>query len=94
MTQTTRRVATDVGGTFTDLVLFRGGKTETLKIPSTPGDPSEAFVSLVTRLSTRTNPTMGNGIRDPQLLPSPTATLGNGGPIDVSGSANDGNRVK
>ncbi len=38
-------VAVDTGGTFTDLVLLRGGRIETLKVPSTPNDPSEAVLA-------------------------------------------------
>lgn len=49
-TASTSLLAVDTGGTFTDLVLFRGGKTETLKIPSTPGDPSEAVLTGIDTL--------------------------------------------
>jgi N-methylhydantoinase A len=37
-------VAVDTGGTFTDLLAWRGGRLTTLKIPSTPDDPSRAIV--------------------------------------------------
>ena len=37
-------VAVDTGGTFTDLLAWRGGALTTLKIPSTPDDPSRAIV--------------------------------------------------
>ena len=37
-------LAVDTGGTFTDLVLFEGGKVRTLKVPSTPDDPSRAIL--------------------------------------------------
>ena len=37
-------VAVDTGGTFTDLVLWRGGSLSTLKVPSTPADPAEAVL--------------------------------------------------
>ncbi len=41
------RLGVDVGGTFTDLLLFDDatGQTFRSKVPSTPGDPSEAVVS-------------------------------------------------
>jgi N-methylhydantoinase A len=37
-------VAVDTGGTFTDLVLLRDGRIRTLKVPSTPADPSQAVL--------------------------------------------------
>jgi N-methylhydantoinase A len=37
-------LAVDTGGTFTDLVLWRGGALETLKVASTPVDPSQAVL--------------------------------------------------
>lgn len=43
-------VAVDTGGTFTDLVLWRAGSLDTLKVPSTPSDPSEAVLSGLRRL--------------------------------------------
>jgi N-methylhydantoinase A len=38
------RLAIDVGGTFTDLVLFDGERERTYKTSSTPADPSEGVV--------------------------------------------------
>lgn len=35
-------IGIDTGGTFTDFVLLRDGHIETLKVPSTPDDPSRA----------------------------------------------------
>lgn len=45
------RIGVDVGGTFTDLVVFdeRAGDVRTLKVPSTPHDPSEAVLNAVRR---------------------------------------------
>jgi N-methylhydantoinase A len=37
-------VAVDTGGTFTDLVLWRPDGLTTLKVPSTPADPSQAVL--------------------------------------------------
>ncbi len=37
-------VAVDTGGTFTDLILRRGSEIRTLKVPSTPEDPSVAVL--------------------------------------------------
>ncbi len=43
-------LAVDTGGTFTDLLLLRGGRLETLKVPSTPHDPAEAVLEGIRRL--------------------------------------------
>ena len=45
------RLAVDVGGTFTDLVILneRTGQIQTLKVSSTPRDPSEAVLNGVRR---------------------------------------------
>jgi N-methylhydantoinase A len=43
-------VAVDTGGTFTDLVLLREGRIETLKVPSTPSDPSQAVLDGLRQL--------------------------------------------
>lgn len=37
-------LAVDTGGTFTDLVLLQDGTIRTLKVPSTPDDPSQAVL--------------------------------------------------
>src|SRR5258708_10847478 len=44
------RIAFDTGGTFTDCVYVRGGRTEILKIPSTPRKPSEAIAHALHRI--------------------------------------------
>jgi len=43
-------LAVDTGGTFTDLVLLRGGAVRTLKIPSTPSDPAQAVLDGARRI--------------------------------------------
>ncbi|MSR21304.1 MAG: hydantoinase/oxoprolinase family protein [Gemmatimonadetes bacterium] len=43
-------VAVDTGGTFTDLVLLRDGTITTLKVPSTPADPSQAVLDGLRQL--------------------------------------------
>src|SRR3990172_7020744 len=45
------RLAVDVGGTFTDLVILdeNTGRIQTLKVTSTPQDPSEAVLNGVRR---------------------------------------------
>src|SRR5262245_22499451 len=44
------RVAVDVGGTYTDLVLLTDGKFLVRKVPSTPDDPGRAVLQAVTEL--------------------------------------------
>src|SRR5262245_9578611 len=46
------RVAFDIGGTFTDFVLHdsANGATLSLKVPTTPRDPSAAVIAGVERL--------------------------------------------
>jgi N-methylhydantoinase A len=45
------RIAVDIGGTFTDLVLLEEGRaTATVKTPTTPDDPSEGVENGVVRL--------------------------------------------
>jgi N-methylhydantoinase A len=43
-TGSTPLLAVDTGGTFTDLVLLEDGEIRTLKVPSTPADPSQAVL--------------------------------------------------
>jgi N-methylhydantoinase A/oxoprolinase/acetone carboxylase beta subunit len=44
-------IGVDIGGTFTDIVCRRAGQTvQTLKIPTTRGDPSQAVLNAITHL--------------------------------------------
>jgi N-methylhydantoinase A len=43
-------IAIDTGGTFTDCVYRVAGRTEVLKVPSTPNDPSRAILDAVRRI--------------------------------------------
>ncbi len=43
-------VAVDTGGTFTDVLLLDGGRLRSLKLPSTPSDPSEAVLEGLRRI--------------------------------------------
>src|SRR5690349_10140682 len=51
MAQARHRLAVDIGGTFTDLVLLdeETGRIRTLKVSSTPREPSEAVLNGVRR---------------------------------------------
>ena len=43
-------LAVDTGGTFTDLVLLTGDEIQTLKVPSTPNDPSQAVLDGIKQI--------------------------------------------
>ena len=45
-----KKIGIDIGGTFTDLVYTDGATSHTLKIPSTPDDPSAAAIDGLRRL--------------------------------------------
>ena len=49
-------VAVDTGGTFTDVLLLDGGQLRSLKLPSTPNDPSEAVLEGLRRILERVEP--------------------------------------
>ncbi len=49
-------VAVDTGGTFTDVLLLDGGQLRSLKLPSTPNDPSEAVLEGLRRILGRVEP--------------------------------------
>src|SRR6266849_10350828 len=49
------RIAIDTGGTFTDCVWAEGGVLKTLKVFSTPDDPSRAIVEALRKIG------VGNG---------------------------------
>src|SRR5688500_9510177 len=46
-------VGVDVGGTFTDLVLFDGGALRVVKVPSTPPEFHRAVIEAVVRATPR-----------------------------------------
>ncbi|UCC26018.1 MAG: hydantoinase/oxoprolinase family protein [Gemmatimonadales bacterium] len=48
--ESTAVLAVDTGGTFTDLLLYRDGVLQALKVPSSPSDPSRAILEGVARL--------------------------------------------
>ncbi|MBZ5569731.1 MAG: hydantoinase/oxoprolinase family protein [Acidobacteriia bacterium] len=50
------RVAVDTGGTFTDCVYLRDGKTHVLKVFSTPANPAEAIVEALRKIVRGTTP--------------------------------------
>src|ERR1700704_5040852 len=46
----TRAIAIDTGGTFTDCVWVEGSVLKTLKVFSTPDDPSRAIAEALTKI--------------------------------------------
>ncbi|MBZ5613264.1 MAG: hydantoinase/oxoprolinase family protein [Acidobacteriia bacterium] len=49
-TRTAQRIAIDTGGTFTDCVWVEGGALKTLKVFSTPDDPSRAIAEALGKI--------------------------------------------
>lgn len=43
------RIGIDTGGTFTDVIVWSGGRLEAFKLPSTPDDPSRAILDGIVR---------------------------------------------
>lgn len=65
-------VAVDTGGTFTDIVARRSdGVTQTLKVPSTPDDPSEAVLNGLAQLG--------------KVLPGQVTQVGHGTTVATNG---------
>jgi N-methylhydantoinase A len=56
------RIAIDTGGTFTDCVWVEGGALKTLKVFSTPDDPSRAIADALRKIGEATR-SHGEGIR-------------------------------
>ncbi len=54
-------VAVDTGGTFTDVLLLEGGRLRSLKLPSTPADPSDAVLEGLRRILDRVEPEADGG---------------------------------
>lgn len=48
--KSTAVLAVDTGGTFTDLILLHDGGLKSLKVPSTPEDPSAAVLAGITQI--------------------------------------------
>lgn len=55
------RVAVDTGGTFTDCVWAVGGQLRTLKVFSTPDDPSRAIAEALQKIGARSQVTLLHG---------------------------------
>ena len=55
------RIAVDTGGTFTDCVWFEQGELKTLKVFSTPQDPSRAIAEALGKIGAHTGFTLLHG---------------------------------
>ena len=55
------RIAIDTGGTFTDCVWLENGRLRTLKVFSTPDDPSRAIADALAKIGARANATLLHG---------------------------------
>ena len=55
------RIAIDTGGTFTDCVWIEDGALKTLKVFSTPDDPSRAIAEALGKIGVRTAVTLLHG---------------------------------
>jgi N-methylhydantoinase A/oxoprolinase/acetone carboxylase beta subunit len=73
MTTAATRLAVDIGGTFTDMVLERAGKRFTVKVLTTPRAPEEAVVAGTRRVLAEA----GIGFADLDLLPQLGSDLPN-----------------
>jgi N-methylhydantoinase A len=57
----TLRIAIDTGGTFTDCVWVEAGELKTLKVFSTPGDPSRALAEALAKIGATAGVTLLHG---------------------------------
>ena len=55
------RIAIDTGGTFTDCVWFEGSRLKTLKVFSTPDDPSRAIAEALNKIGAGAEATLLHG---------------------------------
>lgn len=69
-------ISTDVGGTFTDFVIFDGGELKTFKVPSTPQKPELGIENGLNRLPTATTFSHGATIATNAVLERKGARIG------------------
>lgn len=65
------RIGVDTGGTFTDCVIFAGGRAKVLKVFSTPKDSSRGIVEGVSQLARETRPVTRHKSIPRKAPPSP-----------------------
>jgi N-methylhydantoinase A len=69
-------ISTDIGGTFTDFVIFDGVNIKTFKVPSTPQKPEIAIEKGLERVSTATSFSHGTTLATNAVLERKGATTG------------------
>ncbi|HID20418.1 MAG TPA: hydantoinase/oxoprolinase family protein [Methanophagales archaeon] len=69
-------ISTDIGGTFTDFVIFDGEKIRTFKVPSTPEKPELAIQNGLERLATASLFSHGTTIATNAVLERKGARIG------------------
>ncbi|MBL7117985.1 MAG: hypothetical protein ISS94_04295 [Candidatus Syntrophoarchaeum sp.] len=69
-------ISTDIGGTFTDFVIFDGEKIRTFKVPSTPEKPELAIQKGLEKLGTATLFSHGATIATNSVLERKGAKIG------------------
>ncbi|MCK4475104.1 MAG: hydantoinase/oxoprolinase family protein [Methanophagales archaeon] len=69
-------ISTDIGGTFTDFVMFDGEKIKTFKVPSTPQKPELAIEKGLERVSTATFFSHGTTLATNAVLERKGARIG------------------
>ena len=69
-------ISTDIGGTFTDFVIFDGGRITTFKVPSTPQKPELGIENGMARVSTAASFSHGTTIATNAVLERKGARTG------------------
>ncbi|NQE45558.1 hypothetical protein C5S31_06010 [ANME-1 cluster archaeon GoMg2] len=69
-------ISTDIGGTFTDFVIFDGGELKTFKVPSTPQKPELGIENGLDRLPTASTFSHGATIATNAVLERKGARIG------------------
>jgi len=69
-------ISTDIGGTFTDFVIFDGGTIKTFKVPSTPQKPEFAIEQGLTRCPHATSFSHGTTLATNAVLERKGARIG------------------
>lgn len=69
-------ISTDIGGTFTDFVIFDDGTLKTFKVPSTPQKPELAIEKGLNRFSRATSFSHGTTLATNAVLERKGAKIG------------------
>ena len=80
------RLAVDIGGTFTDVVLERDGAHHGVKVLTTPENPADGFMTGVRRVLAETGAVPGAGELLREVLPLHYRYRFRPGGLDADGS--------